>query len=106
MRLISSASSTLVNTGPWTNRNSRLPCSSSSSTFVPVMSEGIRSGVNWIRLKFTSSTFATVLTSSVFASPGTPTSRQCPPVKIAASSWSITSSCPITTLCSSSRTSA
>ena len=40
-----------VKTGPSTNRKLRRPCSSSSSTFVPVMSEGIRSGVNWMRLK-------------------------------------------------------
>ncbi len=87
---------------PCTNRNSRRPPSPSSSTFVPVMSEGIRSGVNWIRLNCTSRIRAMVLTTSVFARPGTPTSRQCPPVKIAARICSITASWPTTTLCSSS----
>jgi hypothetical protein len=53
-------------------------------TFVPVMSEGIRSGVNWIRLKPTSRIRASVLTMSVLARPGTPSSRQCPRVKMAA----------------------
>jgi len=33
---------------------------------VPVMSEGIMSGVNWIRRNDRLSTFATVLTSNVF----------------------------------------
>lgn len=42
---------------------------------VPVMSAGIRSGVNWMRLKLRSSVFATELTSSVFARPGTPIRR-------------------------------
>ena len=41
----------LVKIGPFDEAEIRAgPCSSSSSTFVPVMSEGIRSGVNWIRL--------------------------------------------------------
>ena len=39
------------------------------------MSEGIRSGVNWIRLKLTSRIRAIELTISVLARPGTPTSR-------------------------------
>ena len=45
---------------------------------VPVMSEGMRSGVNWMRLNLRSRTFASVETSSVLARPGTPTSRQWP----------------------------
>ena len=36
------------------------------------MSDGIRSGVNWMRLKLRSSAWASVLTISVFARPGTP----------------------------------
>ena len=48
------------------------------------MSEGIRSGVNWMRLKPMSRIRASVLTISVLASPGTPTSRQWPRVKMAA----------------------
>ena len=54
VRLISSASRMLVKIGPSTKRKSRRPCSSSSKTFVPVMSEGIRSGVNWMRLNWMS----------------------------------------------------
>ena len=42
------------------------------------MSEGIRSGVNWIRLKPTSRIRAIELTISVLARPGTPTSRTWP----------------------------
>jgi hypothetical protein len=44
-----------------------------------------------------------VLTMSVFASPGTPSSKQCPRVKMAAKSCSITSPWPTMTFCSSSR---
>jgi hypothetical protein len=44
----------------------------------PVMSEGIMSGVNWMRRNERLRIRATVLTSSVLASPGTPTSRTCP----------------------------
>src|SRR4051812_16908749 len=58
------------------------------------MSDGIRSGVNWIRLNEMSSTWATELTMSVLARPGTPTSRQWPRVKIAARICSITSLWP------------
>ena len=78
--------------GPSTKRNCRRPWSSSSNTLVPVMSEGIRSGVNWMRLKSMSRIRASVLTISVLARPGTPTSRQWPRVKIAAKICSITSS--------------
>ena len=88
--------------GPSTKRNSRRPLSSSSSTFVPVMSEGIRSGVNWMRLKGMSRILARVLTIRVLASPGTPTSRQWPRVKMAAKICSMTSVWPTITFCSSS----
>ena len=37
---------------------------------MPVMSDGIRSGVNWMRLKSRSRMSASVLISSVFARPG------------------------------------
>ena len=51
VRLISSARITLAKIGPRRNCNSRRPGSLSSwMTSVPVMSEGIRSGVNWMRL--------------------------------------------------------
>ena len=42
------------------------------------MSDGIRSGVNCTRLKLSPSVLAKVETSSVLASPGTPTSRAWP----------------------------
>ena len=97
VRLISSASTICANTGPFTNRRERVPfCSSRNS--VPVMSDGIRSGVNWMRLKLRSSTSASVLISSVLARPGTPVIRQCPPVNSAVSTRSITSSWPTMTL--------
>ena len=60
----------LAKSGPATKRNARRPASGSSSTLVPVMSEGIRSGVNWIRLKPTSRIRAIELTISVLARPG------------------------------------
>ena len=52
VRLISSASSTLANTGPGMKISRRRPVSGSSwMTSVPVTSDGIRSGVNWMREK-------------------------------------------------------
>ena len=79
VRLISSARITLANSGPSRKRNSRLPVERfSSMTSVPVMSAGIRSGVNWMRLNDRFSVRASVLIISVLARPGTPSSRQCP----------------------------
>ena len=72
-----------------------------SSTLVPVMSDGIRSGVNWIRLKLTSRILAIELTIKVLASPGTPTKSTWPRVKIAAKISSTTSRWPMMTLFSS-----
>jgi len=81
--------------GPCTKRKARLPVVwSSSRTSVPVMSEGMRSGVNWMRLKDRFRTSATVEMRSVFASPGTPTKRQWPRAKSATSRCSTTSRCP------------
>ena len=65
------------------------------------MSDGIRSGVNWMRLKPTSRILASELTIRVLARPGTPTSRTWPLVKIEARICSITSFWPMTTLLSS-----
>jgi hypothetical protein len=51
-RLISSASSTLVKTGPRRMRSAAivpLPAGAGSSTAWPVMSDGSMSGVNWMR---------------------------------------------------------
>ncbi len=76
VRLISSASTTLAKTGPRLSR--KLPVSE-SKTFVPTTSAGIMSGLNWMRLKETSSARAALRASSVLAVPGTPSSRMCPP---------------------------
>ena len=60
VRLISSARMTLANIGPCRNRNSRWPVERfSSMTSVPVMSAGIRSGVNWMRLNASDSDVGT-----------------------------------------------
>ena len=61
------------------------------------MSDGIRSGVNWMRLNDTSRIWLMELTMSVLARPGTPTSRQWPRVKMAAMICSMTSVWPTTT---------
>ena len=45
-RLISSARTIFAKMGPGSNRNRFAPCSSSTMRFVPMMSEGIKSGVN------------------------------------------------------------
>ncbi len=82
VRLISSARMICAKIGPWTNRKPRRPLLSSRIS-VPVMSEGIKSGVNWMRLNVRSRISASVLISSVLARPGTPVIRQCPPVKSA-----------------------
>ena len=79
VRLISSARMMLAKIGPGTNRNARRPASGSSRTLVPVMSEGIRSGVNWMRLKLTSRILAIELTIRVLARPGTPDQQNVAP---------------------------
>src|SRR5258708_5646051 len=65
------------------------------------MSEGIRSGVNWIRLKDKCSVCDNVETRSVFARPGTPTSNAWLRVRMAISTWSTTASWPTMTLANS-----
>ena len=98
VRLISSARITLAKIGPLRNLNSRAPVSLSSwITSVPVMSEGIRSGVNWMRLNCNDKASARVRIISVLASPGTPTSRQCPRANMAISSSSMTCCWPTIT---------
>ncbi len=64
---------------------------------MPVMSLGIRSGVNWMRLKSRFIVRASVRTISVFASPGTPTTSVCARQNMAMRSCSSTSSCPTIT---------
>ncbi len=66
------------NTGPL--RNSNLdgpPCADSSITTVPMMSAGIRSGVNWMRENSSANDSASVRTSIVLPRPGTPSSKAC-----------------------------
>src|SRR5262245_34185853 len=70
-------------------------------TFVPVMSEGIRSGVNWMRLNVALMMRATVFTVSVLAVPGTPSTKAWPSANNAIRICSIASSCPTITLCNS-----
>ena len=80
VRLISSASITLVKMGPGTNVHLRRPVVTSSSMMsMPVTSVGIRSGVNWMRLNLRPSAPASVRTSRVLAVPGSPVIRQWPP---------------------------
>ena len=95
-RLISSASTRLAKTGPRSNRKPRAPLLS-VSTWVPIMSDGIRSGVNCTRLKERPRTRPMVLTSKVLPKPGTPSRSTCPPAKKAISAWATTSSWPTMT---------
>jgi hypothetical protein len=69
----------------------------SSMTSVPVMSEGIRSGVNWMRLKASDRPFDSVEIMSVLARPGAPSRMQWLRLKSAISSSSMTSSWPTMT---------
>src|SRR5213595_3573238 len=95
VRFTSSASTIFANTGPRTNRNARFPVAWSSSMIsVPVMSVGMRSGVNWMRENLRSSVCATVCTIRVLASPGTPKSSACPPENTAVRMPSSTSRWP------------
>ena len=99
VRLISSARMMFEKIGPLMNRNSRcLVAWSSYRISVPVMSDGMRSGVNWMRLNLRWRISASVLTSRVLARPGTPRNRQCPRENRATSKSSITASCPMITL--------
>ena len=74
-RLISSARTICENKGPRWNSNWRRPSGPSMTMLVPMMSAGIRSGVNWIRLKSSAMASANVRISKVLPSPGTPSSK-------------------------------
>src|SRR5262245_39758154 len=92
----------LAKIGPGENTICRRPVVGSSwMRSVPVMSDGIRSGVNWMRENFSSSTRASVCTRRVFARPGTPTMRLLPPVNSVSSTSLTTSSWPTIALRSS-----
>ena len=69
-----------------------------------MMSDGMRSGVNWMRPKRAFSAPASTRTSSVFAVPGTPSSSAWPRARNATSAWSITSSWPTTRALTTART--
>src|SRR6266850_175345 len=95
VRLISSASTMFAKIGPGANTICRRPVAASALMMsVPVMSDGIKSGVNWIRLNLRSSTCASVAMSSVLARPGTPTMRLLPPTNSVINTSSTTSFCP------------
>ena len=99
VRLISSASRMFVKIGPLMKRYSLCPLDSSTSRIsVPVMSEGMRSGVNWMRRNCRSSTSATVRIIIVFARPGMPIIRTCPLEMIAVNSSDTISFCPMIAL--------
>ena len=103
VRLISSARTRLAKSGPFTKVNALRPSAVSCRISEPVMSPGIRSGVNWIRFESRSSTRARVLTMSVLARPGTPIIRQWPPAKMLIRTCSMTASWPTITLPISAR---
>ena len=88
-----------MNTGPFLGENSPVLGEYIS---VPTTSAGRRSGVKDMRLKSRPSTLASVLTLSVFARPGTPSSRMCPSVTRASTSLFISLSWPTMTLPTSS----
>ena len=75
-------------------RKLRLPPALSSSTSVPRMSDGIRSGVNWMRRASSPSTVPMVSTSLVLARPGTPISSAWPPQSTVIRACSTTLSWP------------
>ncbi len=98
-RLISSMRIIFENIGPFLNSNSEVFI---SNTEVPKISLGIKSGVNCIRLKPISKDFASNFAEMVFATPGTPSIRECPLAKMDAISISIMPFCPTMTLLISS----
>src|SRR6478735_5492764 len=100
-RLISSARSRCVNTGPSEVENSPVR---GLKMRVPTRSAGTRSGVNWIRLKVPRSVCASVLTVNVLASPGTPSTSRWPWASTATMTRSRKWSWPTTTRLTSYRT--
>ncbi|CPQ35512.1 Uncharacterised protein [Bordetella pertussis] len=95
-RLISSASTRLPNSGPCWNSMRWRPSASCCSTSAPVMSEGSRSGVNWMRRMVASRCAASALTVRVLARPGRLSSNTWPSASRATSTWRITAACPST----------
>ena len=97
VRLISSASSTFVNTGP----RRKIELAAAQRRSLPVTSDGSMSGVNWMRRKSSPSARDRADASSVFATPGTPSSSTCPPSETAASAVAVICSWPTTTFSTS-----
>ena len=86
LRFISSASSMWVNTGPFSRLNSPVFI---LQTFVPVMSLGMRSGVNCILPHSQPVVLANTFARRVFPSPGLSSKSMCPLARLAASTfWS------------------
>ena len=98
--LISSASSSWVNTGPGRNTISADRWSYSGA---PVTSEGSRSGVNWILANSSPSTCANDRAMSVLPKPGTSSSRTWPPARMPISTSSRVRRRPTTARSSSSK---
>jgi len=96
--LISSIRTILENIGPCLNSNSLV---FTLKTEVPKISLGIKSGVNWMRLKSTAIVLANSFAVTVFATPGTPSINEWPSLKIETMSISSMFSCPTITLPSS-----
>ena len=93
-RFISSASTILAKIGPGTNSNSDFL---TLKKLTPVMSDGKRSGVNWMRLYWQLTDAASDLISTVFPVPGTSSSRTWPPQSKETSSISTVSDFPTIT---------
>ncbi len=93
-RLISSASSRWVNTGPSVVANSPVRW---WYMRVPTRSAGTRSGVNWMRLKVPRTVPASVFTVRVLARPGTPSTSRWPCASMATITRSRKRSWPTTT---------
>ncbi len=96
-RFISSAKTKLAKSGPDWKRKARCPSMPSSMIFVPVISAGIRSGVNWIRLNFNFRAWPNVRINIVLPRPGTPSMRIWPPLNTPTSTCLTTSFWPTIT---------
>ena len=97
-RLISSARIMLEKRGPAENSNSFLPLLLSTTICVPIMSAGIKSGVNCILLKSKPNALLKDFTSRVLPKPGKPSRSTCPLAKKAIKIFCTTSLCPTISL--------
>ena len=90
-RLISSPMTMLANTAPGLNSNSR---SRTLKTETPVMSDGSRSGVNWMRRTEQLTDRARAFASTVLPTPGTSSMSRWPSARRTTSAVSATSALP------------